>query len=188
MQFLRPLVIISLIVTKQFYFFKSSLLLGDLKKSYRGVQCLRVVKEVVIKFMNREAIATALFDTRSSYTVIRRSFFEKAFGATWKHLPKPVKLYLVNGKFVTADKYAVVTIVVNNVELSPPETVLILVLGLDEFVKEIEVGGRRIEIPDVIIGAGTMDKYCIVLDPREGVKVLGGRTTTLANFLPLFDS
>jgi len=132
---------------------------------------LRVVKEVVIKFMNREAIATALFDTRSSYTVIRRSFFEKAFRATWKHLPKPVKLYLVNGKFVTADKYAVVTIVVNNVELSPPETVLILVL--DEFVEEIEVGGRRINIPDVIIGSGTMDKYCIVLDPREGVKVLG---------------
>lgn len=31
------------------------------------MQCLRVVKEVVIKFMNREAIATALFDTRSSY-------------------------------------------------------------------------------------------------------------------------
>jgi hypothetical protein len=26
---------------------------------------------------------------------------------------------------------------------------------------------------DVIIGAGTMDKYSIVLDPREGVKVLG---------------
>jgi hypothetical protein len=155
--------------TKQFYFFKSSLLLRDLKKSYRGVQCLRVVKEVVIKFMNREAIATALFDTRSSYTVIRRSFFEKAFGATWKHLPKPVKLYLVNGKFVTADKYAVVTIVVNNVELSPPETVLVL----DEFVEEIEVGGRRIKIPDVIIGSGTMNKYCIVLDPSEGVKVLG---------------
>lgn len=80
-----------------------------------------------------------------------------------------MKLYLVNGKFVTADKYAVVTIVVNNVELSPPETVLIL----DEFVEEIEVGGRRINIPDVIIGAGTMDKYCIVLDPKEGVKVLG---------------
>jgi len=133
------------------------------------VLCLRVVKEVVIKFMNRETTATALFDTKSSCTAIRRSFFEKVFEEAWMCLPKPVKLYLVNGKFVTADKYAVVTIVVNNVELSPPETVLIL----DEFIEEIEVGGRRIKIPDVIISAGTMDKYCIVLDPREGVKVLG---------------
>ena len=29
-------------------------------------------------------------------------------------------------------------------------------------------------MPDVIVGSGTMDKYGIVLDPREGVKVIGG--------------
>uniref|UniRef100_A0A7J2U4I4 Peptidase A2 domain-containing protein n=1 Tax=Ignisphaera aggregans TaxID=334771 RepID=A0A7J2U4I4_9CREN len=115
------------------------------------------------------ATATKLFDTGSNYTIIRRGFFEKAFGATWTQLPKPVRLYLVNGKFVTADKYAVITIVIDDVELSPPETVLIL----DEFVEEIVIEGRGIRIPDAVIGAGTMDKYGIVLDPKEGVKVLG---------------
>jgi predicted aspartyl protease len=130
---------------------------------------LRVVKEVGIRFMGREATAIALFDTGSNYTIIRRSFFEKAFGAAWTQLPKPIRLYLVNGKFVTADKYAVITIVIDDVELSPPETVLIL----DEFVEEIVIEGRRIRLPDAIIGAGTMDKYGIVLDPKEGVKVLG---------------
>jgi hypothetical protein len=105
----------------------------------------------------------------SNYTIIRRGFFEKAFGATWTQLPKPVRLYLVNGKFVTADKYAVITIVIDDVELSPLETVLIL----DEFVEEIVIEGRGIRMPDAVIGAGTMDRYGIVLDPKEGVKVLG---------------
>jgi hypothetical protein len=130
---------------------------------------LRVVKEVRVRFMDKEAGAITLFDTESSYTVIRRSFSEKVFKATWTLMPRLVKLYLTNGRFVVADKYAVVTIVVNNVELSPPETVLIL----DEFVEEIKLEGKRIRIPDVIISAETMNKYNIVLDPKESVKVIG---------------
>jgi hypothetical protein len=50
--------------------------------------------------------------------------------------------------------------------LLPPETVLVL----DEFVEEVEVDGRRIKTPEVIVGAGTMDKYGILLDPREGLR------------------
>jgi len=46
-------------------------------------------------------------------------------------MPRHVKLYLTNGRFVAADKHAVVAIVVNNVGLSPPGTVL----TLDEFVE-----------------------------------------------------
>jgi hypothetical protein len=84
-------------------------------------------------------------------------------------LSKPVRLHLVNGEFVEADKYARVTLIIDGVELLPPETVLVL----DEFVEEVEVEGRRIKTPEVIVGAGTMDKYGILLDPREGVKVLG---------------
>jgi hypothetical protein len=71
--------------------------------------------------------------------------------------------------FVKADKYVEVTIVVDDIELLPPETALVL----DEFVEEVVVEGRRVKMPDVIVGSGTMDKYGIVLDPREGVKVLG---------------
>lgn len=129
---------------------------------------LRVVKEVRVRFMGREAVATALFDTGSGYTVIKKGFFERAFGPSWSPLPRPVKLYLVNGETVVADKYAAVTIVIDDYELLPPETVLVL----DEFVDEIVVEGRKIKLPDVIIGAGTMDKYGITLDPREGVKIL----------------
>ena len=113
--------------------------------------------------------ARPFFDTGSGYTITRRTFFEKSFGPSWERLSNPVKLHLVNGEFVEADKYARVTLIIDGVELLPPETVLVL----DEFVEEVEVDGRRIKTPEVIVGAGTMDKYGILLDPREGVKVLG---------------
>jgi hypothetical protein len=130
---------------------------------------LRVRKAINLRLAGREVGCTALFDTGSSYTIIQGAFFEKSFGASWERLRKPVKLYLVNGKFVEADKYAQVTLIIDDVELLPPETVLVL----DEFAEEVEVEGRRMRMPEVIVGAGTMDKYGILLDPREGVKVLG---------------
>jgi predicted aspartyl protease len=133
------------------------------------VLLLRVLKDVKVRFGDREVTCTALFDTGSGFTVISRSFFERSFEALWSPLPRPVKLYLVDGRFVKADKYAEVTIVIDDIELLPPETALVL----DEFAEEIVVEGRRVKMPDMIVGSGTMDKYGIVLDPREGVKVLG---------------
>ena len=130
---------------------------------------MRALKNVRIKFMDKEVSCTALFDTGSGHTVVQRAFFEKSFGASWSKLPKPIKLYLVDGDFVEADKYAQVTIIVDYVELLPPEVVLIV----DKFAEEIEVEGRRVKLPELIIGSGTMDKYGITLDPKEGVKLAG---------------
>jgi len=130
---------------------------------------MRALKDVKIKFMGKEASCTALFDTGSGYTVVQRVFFERSFGANWSKLPRPIKLYLVNGDFVEADKYAQVIIVIDDVELLPPEVILIV----DKFVEEVEVEGRRVRLPELIIGSGTMDKYGIILDPREGVKLRG---------------
>ena len=130
---------------------------------------MRALKDVRIKFMDKEVGCTALFDTGSGHTVIQRAFFEKSFGANWSKLPKPVRLYLVNGDFVEADKYAQAIIIIDDVELLPPEVMLIV----DKFVGEVEVGGRRVKLPELIIGSGAMDKYGITLDPKEGVKLTG---------------
>jgi len=131
---------------------------------------LRVLKDVKVRFGGREVTCTALFDTGSGFTVVSRSFFERSFRARWSPLPRPVKLYLVDGRSVIVDKYVEVIIVVDDIELLPPETALVL----DEFAEEVVVEGRRVKMPDMIVGSGTMDKYGIVLDPREGVKVIGG--------------
>jgi len=47
------------------------------------------------------------------------------------------------------------------------------VFVVDEFAEEIEVEGRRVRLPELIVGSGTMDKYGITLDPKEGVKLTG---------------
>jgi len=115
--------------------------------------------------MGMEAECTALFNTDSWVTVIQRSFFERNFGSSWYTLERPLRLYWVNGEHVEADKYARVTIVVDGFNL--PETVFIL----EDFIEEIE--GGRVRLPELIVGSSTMDKYGIVLDPREGVRLTG---------------
>jgi predicted aspartyl protease len=128
---------------------------------------MRALKNVVIRFLGKEVSCTALFDTGSGVTAVQRSFFEESFGAKWSTLDKPLRLYWINGESIQADKYAHITITIDGFNL--PETVLVI----DNFIKEIEVEGRKIHLPELIVGSGTMDKYGITLDPKEGIKLTG---------------
>jgi hypothetical protein len=125
------------------------------------------LKNVGISFLGREVSCTALFDTGSGVTAVQRALFEESFGAKWLTLDKPMKLYWINGESIQADKYAQITMIIDGFKL--PETVLVI----DDFIKEIEVEGRKILLPQLIVGSGTMDKYGITLDPKEGVKLTG---------------
>jgi hypothetical protein len=131
------------------------------------VLLVRALKKVVVRFLDREVSCMALFDTGSGVTAVQRSFFEESFGAKWSMLDKPLRLYWINGDFIQADKYVQITIIIDGFDL--PETVLVI----DDFIKEIEVEGGRIRLPELIVGSGTMDKYGITLDPKEGVKLTG---------------
>jgi hypothetical protein len=128
---------------------------------------MRALKSVGIRFLEREVSCTALFDKGLGITAVQRTFFEESFGAKWSRLDTPMKLYWINGESIQADKYAQVIIVIDGFEL--PETIFII----DDFIKEIEIEGEKIRLPELIIGSGTMDKYGITLDPKEGVKLTG---------------
>jgi hypothetical protein len=128
---------------------------------------MRALKNVKIRLLDREVSCTALFDTGSGVTAVQRSFFEESFDAKWSTLDKPLKLYWINGESIQADKYAQITIIIDGFNL--PETVLVI----EDFVKEVEVEGKKIRLPELIVGSGTMDKYGIMLDPKEGVKLTG---------------
>jgi hypothetical protein len=125
------------------------------------------LKRVRVRFLGKEASCTALFDTGSGVTAIQREFFEESFGAAWSMLEKPVKLYWINGELVQADKHAQLMIAVDEFHL--PETVFVV----GEFAEEIEVEGGRVRLPELMVGSGTMGKYGITLDPKEGVKLTG---------------
>ena len=121
---------------------------------------MRALKNVGIRFLDKEISCTALFDTGSGVTAVQRSFFEENFGAKWSTLDKPLRLYWINGESIQADKYAQITIIIDGFDL--PETVLVI----DEFIKEVEVEGGKMHLPELIVGSGTMDKYGIMLDPK----------------------
>jgi hypothetical protein len=128
---------------------------------------MRAIKDVKIRFLDREVGCTALFDTGSSISAVQRTLFEESFGARWSTLPKPIKLYWFNGQSIKADEYAPITIIVDGFEL--PETIFVI----DDYIEEIQVEHGRIRLPQLVVGSGTMDKYGITLDPKEGVKLTG---------------
>lgn len=120
-----------------------------------------------MRFNDIGSTCTALFDSGSGITALQRSFFEESFGVKWSRLSKPLKLFWINGESIDVDKYAQLIVILEGFEM--PETVFIV----DDFVKEVEVDGRKIKLPNLVVGSGTMDKYGIVLDPKEGVKLAG---------------
>ena len=125
------------------------------------VLLMRALKNVVIRFLGKEISCMTLFDMGSEVTAVQRSFFEESFGAKWSTLDKPLRLYWINGESIQADKYAQITIIIDDFNL--PETVLVI----DNFIKEVEVERRKIRLHESIVGSGTMDKYGITLDPKE---------------------
>ena len=52
------------------------------------------MKAVKLRFMDKEAECTALFDTGSGVTVVKRAFFEESFGARWLELDQAIKALL----------------------------------------------------------------------------------------------
>jgi len=132
---------------------------------------MRALKTVKIRYADREVECLTLFDTGSGITAIQRAFFEEHFGTSWLKLEKPRRVYWINGEYIEIDKYAHIIIIIDGLDF--PEVVFII----DSYVREIEVEGRSIRLPELIIGSGTMDKYGIALDPKEGVKL--GRAVLL---------
>jgi len=123
---------------------------------------VRALRTVKVKYMGKEVECQALFDTGSGITAIQRAFFEEHFGAGWMKLEKPRRVRWINGECIEIDRYAYITIIIDELDL--PEAVFII----DDYVREVEVEGRRVRLPELIVGSGTMDKYGIELDPKEG--------------------
>jgi len=82
---------------------------------------------------------------------VQHTLFEKRFGVNWLKPDRSLKLYWINGESIEVDKYARIIITIGDFDF--PETVLIV----DSFVEESEVGGRRIRLPELIMGQKSLD-------------------------------
>ncbi|RLI30422.1 hypothetical protein DRO51_05090 [Candidatus Bathyarchaeota archaeon] len=112
----------------------------------------------------------ALFDSGSNFTVMGFSKLEKLFGRVKvKPLPKPVKATLINGQQILVEGFVDAELTLKNGYIVSERIYL-----SRDMVEEAEVEGRKIRIPDLIIGAPTMETWGIELDLKKGDIVVRG--------------
>jgi len=125
---------------------------------------MRVRRSVILKFKGKEAKVDALFDTGSSFTVMSTRRFVELFKCEdWFTLARPYYAYLLNGNKIKLDKYVIISIIIDDHEIVD------LVHLSDDIVTHIRKNGKLVKLPDIIIGAGTMDKYGIEISAEKGV-------------------
>jgi len=120
-----------------------------------------------IRFEGNVREVDTLFDSGASISVMSSLTFRKLFGAKWKKLDKPIRLVLVNGDIIVVDKYVVIDILIGNTFIP------IRIFLSDDIKEKAIVDAKEIKIPDLIIGAGTMDELGIELHPEKGIVMKG---------------
>ena len=124
---------------------------------------------VEVRVAGREARLMALFDTSSSFTLMGYEVLRKHFGDVGvRKLVRPREAVLVNGQRILIDAFVDAQMTVKGymieerIYLSP------------DVAQEVEVAGARRRLPELIIGAPTMEMWDIELDVRKGDVIVRG--------------
>ena len=131
---------------------------------------MQVRKTLKVSVEGKTVDVEALFDSGSNFTVMGFSKLEKLFGRVKvKPLPKPVKATLINGQQILVEGFVDAELTLKNGYIVSERIYL-----SRDMVEEAEVEGRKIRIPDLIIGAPTMETWGIELDLKKGDIVVRG--------------
>ena len=131
---------------------------------------MQVRKTLKVSVEGKTVDVEALFDSGSNFTVMSFSKLERLFGRVKvKPLPKPVKATLINGQQILVEGFVDAELTLKNGYIVSERIYL-----SRDMVEEAEVEGRKIRIPDLIIGAPTMETWGIELDLKKGDIVVRG--------------
>ena len=130
---------------------------------------MQVVMPVRVRISGREATLTALFDTGSAFTLMGHVILKKRFGdVEIRALSRPRKAVLVNGQEITINAFIDAQLFIKDymieerIYLSP------------DIVEEAEVAGAKRRLPELLIGAPTMETWDIEIDIKKGDVVIRG--------------
>jgi hypothetical protein len=124
---------------------------------------MQVRRYVVVRVDGREGRLDALFDPGSSITVTSYEAVEELIGPVpSRRLAKARWVVLANGQKATVDAYIDAEILIDE------HTIEERIYLSRDLVREAVVEGRRLKLPDLIIGAPTMESWGIELDLRRG--------------------
>jgi len=124
---------------------------------------MQVRKQAMIRVNGKTGKMDALFDPDSSITVTSHRAVQELLGdVPVKRLAKDRWIVLANGEKIMVNAYVDAEIVVD--EYMVEERIYLS----KDIVREAVVEGRRIRLPDLIIGAPTMESWGIELDLKRG--------------------
>lgn len=130
---------------------------------------MQIWKTVQVSVERKTAVVKALFDSGSSFTLMGYEKLTKLFNEVEvKPLPRVKEAGLLNGQKVTLDGYVVGEILIDDYPI-----VEIIFLSKD-IVSEIVIEGEAKSLPDLIIGAPTLETWGLELDLKKGGIVYRG--------------
>jgi len=128
-----------------------------------GAEEMQVRRNVVVRVSGRAAELDALFDPGSSVTIMGYGVVRELFGdLPMMKLARARWVVLANGEKVMVDAYVNAEILVD--EYMVEDRVYLS----KDVVRKATIEGRAVKLPDLVIGAPTMESWGIELDLKEG--------------------
>jgi hypothetical protein len=122
-----------------------------------------VLKDVEVMIERRTSKLRALFDSGSSFTIMGYERLREVFGdVKVKPLIKPREAALLNGQKIVIDGYVDAQILIDEYLI---EDRIYLTKNM---VKEVILEDERRMLPDLIIGAPTLETWGLELNLKEG--------------------
>jgi hypothetical protein len=122
-----------------------------------------VLKDVEVMIEGRTSRLRALFDSGSSFTIMGYERLREVFGdVKVKPLIKPREATLLNGQKIVIDGYVDSQILIDEYLIEDR------IYLTENMVKEVILEGERRMLPDLIIGAPTLETWGLELNLKEG--------------------
>ncbi|MHC1610816.1 MAG: pepsin/retropepsin-like aspartic protease family protein [Candidatus Methanospirareceae archaeon] len=124
---------------------------------------MQIRRKVVVKIKGKEKEFDTIFDSGSSITIMSTEIKKEFFGGIEERkLSKIREIVLPNGERMSVDSYIDAEIKIDDYMIE--ERIYLS----KEFKKVVVVKGREVKLPDLIIGAPTMETWGIELDLKTG--------------------
>ncbi|KPV64230.1 MAG: hypothetical protein AOA66_0319 [Candidatus Bathyarchaeota archaeon BA2] len=124
---------------------------------------MRILKDIEVTIEGKTSKLTALFNSGSSFTIMGYGRLKELFNKVQiKALIEPREAALLNGQRIIIDGYVDSQIVIDE-HLIEDRIYL-----TKDMVKEVILEGEKKFLPDLIIGAPTLETWGLELDLKEG--------------------
>ena len=124
---------------------------------------MQILKDIKVTIEEKTSKLAALFNSGSSFTIMGYGRLKELFDEVEiKRLIKPREAALLNGQKIIVDGYVDSQIFIDEYLIEDR------IYLTKDMVKEVILEGEKKSLPDLIIGAPTLETWGLELDLKEG--------------------